>query len=38
MIRHLTYFDYSNTKGCKITTMMEARYGADFKLAPAWML
>ena len=34
MIHRLTYLDYSNTKGRNITTMMEGRYRADFKLAP----
>ena len=30
MIHHLTYLDYSNTKVHNITTIMEARYCADF--------
>ena len=30
MIRRLTYLDYSNTKVRNITTIMEARYCADF--------
>ena len=30
MIRRLTYLDYSNTKVHNITTVMEARYCADF--------
>ena len=37
MIRRLMYLDYSDTKRCSITTMMNGVSRADFMLTPACM-